>query len=126
MIETYAFLAMFTLQILIGSVLSPAWLIRRVREKVAGSAERLAEIFPDVDHNLSVERFATRHRALNTGIAALGLLLRGWLFIHMQRPDWNQRNVPVLLTAYLLAQMSPLAFIASKAARFNRVFKSSL
>src|SRR5580698_7628961 len=107
MIETYAFLAMFSLQILIGSVLSPAWLIRRVREKVAGSAERLAEMLPGVDHKLSAERFATRHRALNTGIAVLGLLLLGWLFIHMQRPDWNQRKVPLILTAYLLAQMSP-------------------
>jgi hypothetical protein len=55
MIETYAFFAMFTIQILVGSVLSPAWLIRRVRAKVASSAERFADMFPDVDHNLSTD-----------------------------------------------------------------------
>jgi hypothetical protein len=126
MIETYAFLAMFALQILVGSVLSPAWLIRRVRAKVASSAERFAELFPGVDHQLSTERFATRHRALNTGIALVGLLLLGWLFIHMRRPDWNQGKVPLLLTAYLIAQMLPLVFISAKAARINKAFKSSL
>jgi hypothetical protein len=126
MIETYAFLAMFTLQILIGSVLAPAWLIKIVRAKVASSAERFAALVPGVDHNLQTERFATRHRALNTGIAVLGVLLLGWLFVHMRRPDWNQSKVPLLLTAYLLLQMSPLAFIGVKAARFNKVFRSSL
>ena len=127
MIETYAFLAMFAIQILVGSVLTPAWLIRRVRAKVASSAERFAELFPGVDHNLSAERFATRHRALNTGMAVLGLLLLGWLFIHMRRPEWNQGKVPVLLlTAYLLAQMSPLILIGAKAAKVNKAFKSSL
>jgi hypothetical protein len=125
MIETYAFLTMFTLQILIGSVLSPAWLIRRVREKVASSGERLGELFPGVDYKLSAQRFAIQHRAFNTGIAALGLLLLVWLFIHMQRPGWNQSKVPLFLTAYLFAQLTPLVFIASKAAKFNRAFKSS-
>jgi hypothetical protein len=56
----------------------------------------------------------------------LGLLLLGWLFIHMRRPNWNQGKVPLLLTAYLLAQMSPLALLGVKAARFNQMFKSSL
>jgi hypothetical protein len=126
MIETYAFLAMFALQVLVGSVLSPAWLISRVRAKVASSADRFAELFPGVDHIRSTERFATRHRTVNSGIAALGLLLLGWLFIHMRRPEWNQGKVPLLLTAYLLVQMSPLTFISVKAARFNKVFKSSL
>jgi hypothetical protein len=126
-IETYAFLAMFAIQILVGSVLSPAWLIRRVRAKVASSAERFAELFPGVDHHLSTERFAARHRALNAGIAVLGLLLLGWLFIHMQSPGWNPGKVPVLLlTAYLLVQMSPLVLIGAKAARVNKAFKSSL
>jgi hypothetical protein len=125
-IETYAFLAMFTIQILVGSVLSPAWLIARVRAKVASSAGRFAEMFPGVDHKLSVERFATRHRALNGVIAALGLALLGWLFFHLQRPEWNRQKVPLLLTAYLLVQMSPLVFISVKAARFNRSFRSSM
>ena len=125
MIETYAFLVMFTLQIMVGSVLAPAWLIRRVRTKLASSAERFAELFPGVDQNLSAERFAFRHRALNTGIAVLGLLLLGWLFVHMRHPDWNQAKVPLLLTAYLMLQISPLILIGLKAARISKAFKSS-
>jgi len=127
MIETYAFLAMFTVQIFAGSVLCPTWLIRRVRERVARfPAERFAELFPGVDKNLSGRRFETRYRALNTGIGVLGLLLLGWLFIHMHRPDWNQGKVPALLTLYLIAQMSPLALIGLKAARTMKVLKSGL
>jgi|HubBroStandDraft_1064217.scaffolds.fasta_scaffold30006_3 hypothetical protein len=126
MIETYAFLAMFTLQILIGSVLSPAWLIRRVRVKLASSAERYAQLFPGVDRNVSTERFATRHRALNSVIAVFGLVLLGWLFMHMRRPGWNPGKVPLLLTGYLLAQMSPLVVVSLRAARINKVFKSTV
>ncbi|HTC52750.1 MAG TPA: hypothetical protein VK700_12515 [Steroidobacteraceae bacterium] len=118
MIQTYAFLAMVTLQILVGSVLCPAWLIRRVQERVAAfPVERFAELFPGVDKNASGQRFVTQFRALNMGVAILGLLLLGWLFVHMRRPDWHQATVPALLTLYLLAQMSPLAFIGLKGAR---------
>jgi hypothetical protein len=127
MIETYAFLAMFTIQILVGSVLCPAWLIRRVRARVASfPVERFAELFPGVDKNLSGQRFVTRYRALNTAIAVLGLLLLGWLFIHMPRPDWNRGRVPGLLTLYLMAQMSPLAFIGLKAAKSIKKLRSLL
>jgi len=127
MIETYAFLAMFTIQILAGSVLGPARLIGRIRARVASfPIERFAELFPGVDRDLSGQRFATRYRALNTGIAVLGLLLLGWLCIHMRRPDWNQGKVPGLLTLYSLAQISPLFLIGWKAARTNKVLKSAL
>jgi hypothetical protein len=127
MIETYAFLAMFTIQVLVGSVLCPAWLIQRVRARVASfPVERFAELFPGVDKNLSAQRFVTRYRALNTGIAVLGLLLLGWLFIHMRRAQWNQGRVPSLLTLYLIAQMSPLAVIGLKAARSLTKLRSLL
>lgn len=127
MIETYAFLATLTIQILAGSVLCPAWLIRCVRARVASFPdERFADLFPGVDKNASAARFATRYRALNMGIAVLGLVLLGWLFNHMRRPDWNQGKVPLLLTLYLLAQISPLVLIGWKAARSSKTLKSSL
>jgi hypothetical protein len=127
MIETYAFLAMVTIQILAGSVLSPALFIRRVQPTVAKlPVERFAELFPGVDRDRSGARFATRYRALNTGIAVLGLLLLGWLFSHMRRPDWNEEKVGGLLTLYLFAQVSPLAFMGWKAARSMKALKSSL
>ena len=52
MIEAYAFLAAFTVQILVVSVLQPAWLIRHVRTTARGfPAERFALRYPGVDHN---------------------------------------------------------------------------
>src|ERR1700691_4964911 len=91
MIATYAFLGMFTIQILTGSVVGPALFIRRVRADAASfPVERFTKLrFPGIDPKLSAERFATRQRALNTGIAVLGLLLLGWLFTYMRRPGWD-------------------------------------
>ncbi len=127
MIETYAFLAMFTLQILVGSVLGPALLISRQQPTAPEfPVERFAQLFPGVNRDLSALRLATRYRALNAGIAVLGLLLLGWLFTHMRQPDWNQRKVPLLLTAYLLAQMAPVTFLGWKGGRSMKALKSSL
>jgi hypothetical protein len=127
MIEIHAFLAMFALQILVGSVLAPALFIRRVQAPVAKfPIKRFAELFPGVDPAQSGQRLATQCRAVNTGIAVLGLLLLSWLFIHMRRPDWADETVVGLLTVYLLAQVSPLAFMGWKAARSMKTLKSSL
>ena len=90
MIEAYAFLAAFTVQILVVSVLHPAWFIRYVRVKATSfPAERFAQLFPGVDRSQSVERFVTLYRAANTVIAVLGVLLLGWLFSYMRRADWH-------------------------------------
>ena len=127
MIETYAFLAMFTIQILAGSVLGPALFVRRVQANVASfPVERFAEQFPGVDKNLSGERFATRYLALNTGIAVLGLLLLGWLFSYMQRPDRREGPVQALATVYFLAQMLPLFRIGWIASQYSKALKHSL
>lgn len=128
MIEAYAFLAAFTAQILVISVLYPAWFIRFVRVKTASfPAERFAQLFPGVDRSHSVERFATRYRALNTSVAALGLLLLVWLFSYLRRPDWNYGPVQALITVYFLAaQMLPLFLVVWRAARFNREHKRSV
>ena len=53
MIEAYAFLAAFTVQILVMSVLYPAWFIRYVRVQATRfPAERLAQLYPGVDLGL--------------------------------------------------------------------------
>jgi hypothetical protein len=128
MIETYAFLGMFTVQIFIGSILGPALYIRRVRADAASfPADRCAELpFPNVDPKLSAERFATRHRALNTGIAVLGMLLLGWLFTDMRRPDWGLGTVLVLTIVYFLAQASPMILMSWKGAKSMKALKSAL
>ena len=128
MIEAYAFLAAFTVQILVMSVLYPAWFIRFVRVQATSiPAERLAQLYPGVDLSLARERFLTQYRALNTGIAVLGLLLLGWLFSYMRRPDWDDGPVVVLVTVYFLAaQMLPLGLVVWLGVRFNKEHKRSL
>ena len=125
MIETYAFLAMFTMQVLAMSVLYPAWFMTYARRRVKSiPAERLAQMYPDVDINLSQQRFLTRYRDLNIGIAVLGLLLPGWLFSYMRRPDWNVRLLEILDSIYFMVQMLlPLSLVLWRGVSFNKLHK---
>jgi hypothetical protein len=128
MIEAYAFLAAFTVLMLVMSVLLPAWFIRYVRVQTASiPAERLAQVYPSVDLGHAQERFLTRYRALTAGIAVLGLLLLGWLFSYMRRPNWDEGKVDVLVTVYFLAaQMLPLGLLVWLGVRFDKEHKRSL
>jgi len=113
MIETYAFLVAFLVQILAMSVLYPAWLIRRARaHALSVPTERFQQLYPGVDLSSSVERFAGRYRAFNTGIALFGCLLLGWLVSYMQNADWNLGSVKSLVTLYFIVQALPVGFIA--------------
>jgi hypothetical protein len=105
MIEAYAFLAAFTVQILVVSVLHPAWLTTYARAKAEAQ-------LPGWDRK-SRERFLTLYRAVNAGIAVLGLvLLLGWLFSHMRSPDWDVRPVSLLLRGYAAVQVLPLVLVS--------------
>lgn len=128
MIEAYAFLAMFIVQILATSILYPTWFIRYWRRQTTSiPPERLAELYPDVDLDLVQERLLSRYRRLNMSIAVLGLLLLGWLFGYVRRPDWDDGPVEALVSVYFLAQMVlPTAVIAWLAIRFNKAHKRSL
>ena len=128
MIEAYAFLAAFAIQVLVISVLYPAWFIRYVRlQATSFPAERLAHLYPGVDLGHAQERFLTQYRALTTSIAVLGLLLLGWLFSYVRRPDWDDGPVEVLVTVYFLAaQMLPLFLVVWLGVRFNKEHKRSL
>jgi hypothetical protein len=128
MIEAYAFLAAFTVQILVMSVLLPAWFIRYVRVQAASiPAERLAQLYPGVDLGQAQKRFLTQYRALTTGIAVLGLLLLGWLFSYMRRPNWDEGKVDVLVTVhFLVAYLVPLILVAWVGVRFNKEHKRPL
>jgi magnesium-transporting ATPase (P-type) len=105
MFEVYAFLLMFLVQVLMMSVMFPAALIRYSRTQAPRFADRFAQAFPGVDIGQSIERFVTRFRATTLVVAVLGLVLLGWLFDYMQRPDWNHRDVLPLTVAYYMAQV---------------------
>jgi hypothetical protein len=125
MLEAYAFLAAFIVQILAVSVLYPAWFIRYVRAQVRRlPAERLAQLYPGVDVDHAQARVLNQYRALNTGIAVLGLLLLAWLFSYMRRPDWDDGPVEGLVTVYsLVAQMLPIGVVAWRGVRFDKKHK---
>lgn len=127
MIEAYAFLAVFPLQILVGSVLYPAWFIRYVRRQATTiPAERLAQLYPGVDLDLAQERFLSRYRALHRGIAVLGLLLLGWLFNYMRSPDWDDGPVEALIAVYFMVQfLLPLSIVVWLGVKFNKAHKRS-
>lgn len=122
MVEAYVFLVAFTIQIFAMSVLYPAWFTRYLRRQVDNiPAERLAQRYPGVDLKRAQQQFFWRYRALNTGIVVLGLLLLGWLFSYLRRPDWNDGPVEALVTAYFLMQaLLPLALVVWAAIRFNK------
>jgi len=128
MIEAYAFLAMFIVQILATSILYPTWFIRYWRRQANSiPPERLAEMYPDVDLDRVQERMLSQYRWLNGGVAVLGLLLLGWLFAYVRRPDWEDGPVEALVCVYFLAQMVlPTVVIAWLAIRFNKAHKRSV
>jgi len=112
MIETYAFLAAFTGQILVVSVLHPAWLTRYARAKAEAQ-------LPGWDRK-SRERFLTLYRAVNAGIAVLGLVLLGRLFGDLRSRDWDVGQVTHLLAGYVVVQALPFVLVSLIAAWLKR------
>jgi hypothetical protein len=125
MIEAYAFLAIFAVQILTMSALYPTWFIRYWRrQSTIMPPEYVAQLYPDVDLRLAMERFLNRYRTLNVCIAVLGVLLLGWLFSYLRRPDWDDGPVEMLVTVYFLLQaLLPLAVVIWFGVRFNKAHK---
>ena len=122
MIEAYAFLTMFTTQILAMSILYPAWFISYLRRQATRiPAERVEHLYAGVDSGLAREQFFTRYHALNTAITVIGLLLLFWLFNYLRRFDWSIRAVEVLVGAYFMLQtLVPLGFVVWRGLGFNR------
>jgi hypothetical protein len=112
MIEAYAFLAMFALQILTGSVIFPERVIKRVRGwgRDFGS-ERIAQLYPEFDYGKWAARFATGFRAANIVILLLGLGLLGWFHTLLGQPAWT-RAVKIPVVVYIFVQFSPMLLFA--------------
>jgi hypothetical protein len=57
----------------------------------------------------------------------LGLLLLGWLFSYMRRPDWDDGPVEALVSVYFMVQfLLPLSLVVWLGVRFKKVHKRSL
>ncbi len=126
MLEVYLFLAVFPVLILAMSVLYPARLTRTFRAALAKvPAERLAELYPEVDVRDAHARFFTHYHTANAVIAVLGIVLLGWFFNYMQRPAWDEGRVRGMLTAYALLQNLPIILIAWFMNRFNKLHRVS-
>jgi len=124
MLEIYAFLAVFLVQILGMSVLYPirlSLLIRASLKSIPG--ERLAEFYPGIDVAYAHERFLTRYRVANTVVVVLGMVLLGWFAWYTQRPDWDEGTIGGLLTVYFFLQNFPVVLYAWFTTRFNKVHR---
>ena len=124
MIEANAFIAAFAVQILIMSVLIPAWTTRNIRARAASSSERLAQLYPGVDLFRAMEAYRAQHRALTSGLAVLGMLLLGWLFSDLWRADWNGDKAGALAFGYFIVAVAlPTIHLVRFIARFKREHK---
>jgi hypothetical protein len=125
MIEAYAFVAMFALQIVALSVLYPTWFNRYVRVREPGfPAEYFAQMYPGIDRELATARFLSRYRAANTIIAVLGAVLLGWLFNYMRRAAWDESTVIILHSIYSAMQFLPILIVGLIGFRHRKVLSS--
>jgi hypothetical protein len=125
MLEAYAFLAIFTVQILAFSVLFPVRLINLVQLKEAEYPEGTFEkLYPGVDRERASRRFWARYRVANLLIAAFGLGLSGWLLGNL--PLLGQARAITFPVFYFLLQLSPLLFLAFTGIRKLAALRSAL
>jgi len=124
MFEVYAFLAMFTAQIVVFTVLHPMKLIGRVRARLTRyPAERFPQLYPHGSEG--VERQLTVHRLLNASIAVAGVGLLAWFFSYMRRPDWDDGPVETLVSLFFALQLIPVMLFMLATARTNKVLRRS-
>lgn len=109
MIEAYAFLAAFCLQVLTLSVVLPGWFIRHMRRAAAKfPAERLSQLYPAMDPHAKLARYCRLFRVATLAIALFGAVLLAWMFSRMESPDWSH-GASVRASFYGMLQMVPIA-----------------
>jgi hypothetical protein len=118
MIETYAFLVAFAIQIFAGSVLNPARLIRYFRQwRERYASDLFEQRFPAAVYSSESERFITWYRAANALFVVVGVGVFLWLASDLARPDLldTAKNVAMF---FFFVQVSPLLLLTVYAA-FN-------
>jgi hypothetical protein len=108
MIEAYAFLVMFSVQIVMGSIVFPERVIRFFRRwSREFASERFTRMYTQADYDHWVARFAIAMRTANAAIAVFGLVLLGWFYTLVPQPDWAAR-AKIPLVVFIFAQFVPL------------------
>jgi hypothetical protein len=108
MIAAYAFLAAFTVQIAVVSLLSPVWYTKYARAKGAKyfADARNAQLYSGI-LRIRSERFLALYRGVNMVIALLLLGLLVWLAGQILRPDWDDALARRVLALSTSLQMAP-------------------
>jgi hypothetical protein len=121
----YAFIAVFTAQILILSVLGPVKLVGFLRAQIARFvAERAAAV--DAWAAARVDRRLRLLGLMGMGTGVVGLLLLVGMIRYMLRPDWTDGPLEAVVPAYFALQVLPLFLALVTAGRFHEVLKRSL
>src|SRR5689334_10874148 len=121
MIEAYAFLTIFAVQVVVMSVVFPAWFIRRVNQQSSSvAATRYEQLKPGFDKSAAIDRFVFRYRLASGCILLVGLVLFGWFCSYTQRPDWDDGPVEALLGAYFFLQTLPMVLVGIAQYRLKR------
>ena len=125
MFEMYGFVAAFTAQVLIFSVLGPLRLVGVLRAQIE---QFIAERAPPIDPSAAalVDRRLRLFLLLGLGTAVLGLLLLVAMIRYMLRPDWHDGPLEAVVPAYFMVQVLPTFLAILTAARFHEVLKRSL
>lgn len=125
MFEMYGFIAAFTAQILIFSVLGPLRLVGSLRGQIA---RFIADRAPPVDPSAAarVDRRLRLFRLLGLGTAVVGLLLLVAMMRYMLRPDWDDGPLEAVVPLYFLVQVLPTFLAFLTAGRFHGVLKRAL
>jgi hypothetical protein len=125
MLESYAFLAAFAVQIVGGSVLNPARLIRYFRGwRARFASEMFDQKYPDAVYTAMSERFISWYRAANIVFVSLGLGVFVWLAGDLARPDFLGTAKQVAMLFFFL-QVSPLLLLSVYAAFNYRKFRAT-
>jgi hypothetical protein len=122
MIETYAFLGVFTAQIVVMSVLYPGWISKSCRAEAATfPVARFEALYPNYDFKRTLERHLTWLRVMSIVTAVCGVALMVWLFGYMQRPDWDLRKHWFWVFCYGMAQLLCTVLIGARAFKFKKL-----
>jgi hypothetical protein len=113
MIEAYAFLAVFAVQILAVAILYSTRFNHYVRDWARDfGSERFTQLYPAAEYQRVAERFAKVFRTAHIIIAVIGAAVLGWQFSLLLESSWDARLAIRLPWMFFMLQMTSLMGLA--------------